>query len=61
MELSDGYYCVPETGLIDRCFSEDLLHTTYGHWEIMALKKVKKTDQFYSPFAIERLPKLNFR
>ena len=51
----EGYATVPESGLIDRCFSEITLRDVYSHWEFLRLEKVEKQDTFFGREYTRRL------
>ncbi len=50
----DGYATVPESGLIDRCFSAPMLKAVYRQWEIR-LDKVETQDTFFGREYTRRL------
>ena len=51
----DGYATVPESGLIDRCFSASMLRDIYSRWEFLRLDKVSKQDTFFGREYTRRL------
>ncbi len=51
----DGYATVPESGLIDRCFSVPMLKDLYSRWEILHLDKVERQDTFFGREYARRL------
>ncbi len=51
----DGYATVPESGLIDRCFSAPMLKDIYSQWEILHLDKIEKQDTFFGREYTRRL------
>jgi|GEM_PF-3228155 len=56
-ERSDkqGFYKVPESGLIEHSWKKDELEDLYYRWNIVKLKKREKEDDFYGKKYIRRI------